>query len=108
MVHRREHLGLALEPHHPFGIAGNLIGQNFDGDVAIERRIPRAIDFAHAARTERGLNLIAAQAGAGVERHGAERMIHPREVLSLFPGHFRAEPILLRSQLGRELGAEVV
>ena len=49
MVERRQHLRFALEPREPFGIGGEQIRQDFDGDVAIELRVAGAVDLAHAA-----------------------------------------------------------
>src|SRR5262245_35478924 len=58
MIERCEHLRFALEPGDAIGIGGERIGQDLDRDVASELRVARAIDLAHAARTERGHNLI--------------------------------------------------
>jgi len=49
MVQRRQHLRLAREARHAVGILGEHIGQNLDGDVAIEFRVSGAPDLAHAA-----------------------------------------------------------
>ena len=53
MVQRREHLRFAAEPREPIGIVGERVGQDLDRDVAIQLRVARAIDLAHAARAER-------------------------------------------------------
>ena len=40
MVERGQRLGFALETREPFGIVGvKLGGKDFDGDVAVERRV---------------------------------------------------------------------
>src|SRR5437867_11060962 len=65
MVQRREGLGFAGEPGEPVGVAREEIGQHFDRDVAIRRRVARAIDFPHATGSEGGENLVRAEARAG-------------------------------------------
>jgi hypothetical protein len=65
MVQRREDLSLALESREPVGVVGERRGENFQRDVAVERRIPRAIDLAHAACAEDADDLIDADARAG-------------------------------------------
>ena len=57
---------LALEPRERAGIRRELRGEDLDGDVAIEPRIARAIDLAHAARADGGDDLVVPEAGAGV------------------------------------------
>jgi hypothetical protein len=52
VVERRERLGLAREPAQTLRITGEEIGQDLDGDVAIEPGIAGSIDFAHPASTE--------------------------------------------------------
>ena len=49
MVQRREHLRFALEAREAIGIGGEGVRQDLDRDVAIELRVARAIDLAHAA-----------------------------------------------------------
>src|SRR6185436_20563017 len=51
-------------------IAGEQLRQYFDGDLAIERRIPGAIHLAHPAGAERRLDHVRTQPGAGSEAHG--------------------------------------
>jgi hypothetical protein len=64
MVERREHLRLALEAREPFGIVCEQIRQDFEGDVAIEARIARAIDLPHAPGAEAVRHLTGAEPGA--------------------------------------------
>lgn len=70
MIERREDSRFALKSGEPFGIAGELIGQDLDRYVAIELRITCSIDFAHAAAPERSEDLIGPESHAGGERHG--------------------------------------
>jgi hypothetical protein len=51
------------------GAFGELGGANFNGDVAMEAGIVGAPDFAHAARAERGEDLVGAEAVAWREGH---------------------------------------
>ena len=67
MIEGRQGLRFAGEPDEPFGVAREEIEQHFDRDIAIERRIARAIDLAHAARPERSQDLVGAESGTGGE-----------------------------------------
>ena len=49
VVQRRERLGFAGEPGQPFGVAGEAVGQHLQRDVAVELRVARPVDLAHAA-----------------------------------------------------------
>ena len=64
VIERREHLSFALEAREPIGIARERFGQDFDGDVAIQLRIARAIDLAHAARADLAGDFIWAESSA--------------------------------------------
>src|SRR5262245_64507347 len=70
MVQRGEHLGFALEPGEAIGIEREGFGEDLQGDVAIQRGVARTIDFAHAARAERGEDLVAAETEARRTGHG--------------------------------------
>ena len=61
MIQRREHLGFALEPREPIGIAHEGLGQHLDRDIAIQPRIARAIHLAHTARAEQRQDFICAE-----------------------------------------------
>ena len=58
-------LRFALEPREPIGVGGERLGQDLDRDVAIQLRVARAIDLAHAAGAEGRQDLVRAEAGAG-------------------------------------------
>ena len=58
MIQRGEHLRFSLEARHALGIASHGFGQNFQGHVATELAVARAIHFAHAARTNRRDDLV--------------------------------------------------
>src|SRR5437667_11834414 len=69
MIERRERLRFTREPGQAIGIAGERLGQDFHGDVAIERRIARAIDLAHTAGADRGEDFVRTEARAGAQAH---------------------------------------
>ncbi len=48
-VQLRDRPRLALEALAQLRIGGDVIGQNLDGDRAVEAGVPRPIHFAHAA-----------------------------------------------------------
>jgi hypothetical protein len=52
VIERSEQMRFALEPREPFRIRRKDARQDLDGDVAIELRIARAIDLAHASGTD--------------------------------------------------------
>ena len=49
------------------GSAASVLGQDLDRDRAIEPRVARLVDLAHAARAEGGEDLVRAEAGAGLQ-----------------------------------------
>jgi len=67
VVERREHLRLALEPRHAFGIRGERVRQDLDRDLAPERRVRRSVDLAHSAFADRRDDFVDAESGAGSE-----------------------------------------
>jgi hypothetical protein len=68
------------ETLHAFLVPRDLRAQKLERDRAIEFRIERAIDFAHPACAEQGLNLVAPDARSGFHRH---RFISLLDKLSL-------------------------
>jgi hypothetical protein len=69
MVHGRDRARLLLKALLPVRIAGQRGGQDFDGNVALQARIARAIDVAHPAGTERGDDFVRSETSAGREVH---------------------------------------
>ncbi len=61
---------LAAEPRLPFWIARHALGQNLQGDVTTELRVPPAVHFAHSPRPKRTDDLVGAESGSGWEAHG--------------------------------------
>ncbi len=62
--------GLALETGEALRVVGEVRGQHLEGDLAPELRVDGAIDLAHAARAERGDDLVVTETGARGEGHG--------------------------------------
>ena len=54
------------------GIRSDVLRKNLDGDRPVQAGIGGLVDFAHAARTDRGSDLIGAESSAGPERHLSE------------------------------------
>ena len=71
----RDRLRLALEALADFGGFREVLGQHLDRDRAVEARVARAIDLAHATRAERRKDLVGAEAGAGCEGHGVGKIV---------------------------------
>ena len=69
MIQRGSGTGLLLEAAETFRIAGEGCGQDFDGYVARQPGIAGAVDFAHAAGTERAYNFIGPEFDTGRQRH---------------------------------------
>ena len=65
MVQRREHFGFALEASEPVVVGGDRWRQDFDGDLALQLRVGRAIDLAHTSGANGGDHFIGPETGAG-------------------------------------------
>ena len=52
-----------------FGIVRDRAGQSLERDLAMQAKIPGAVDLTHAAGAERRDDLVGAEAGAGGEGH---------------------------------------
>ena len=79
MIERCERLGFAFKPHHPIGVAGKRVGQNFDRDVAVESGIAGAIHLAHSAFAKFRDDLVGSDSRAGVNGHGRRVTTCPAE-----------------------------
>ena len=58
MVEAGEDLSLPLEPGEPIRVAGEGIGQDLQGDIAVELRVGGLPDLAHPALAEEGRYLV--------------------------------------------------
>ena len=70
MVERRDGARFALEALAELGIGGECVGQDLDRDDAIEPRVARLVDLAHAAGADEREDFVGAEAGAGGQSHG--------------------------------------
>ena len=70
VVELRDGTGFAVEPFAKFPIGGERDGQHFDRNDAIEPRVARFVDLAHATAPEQRLDFVGAQRGAGGKCHG--------------------------------------
>jgi hypothetical protein len=62
-------LGFALESGEALGVRGEGIGQNLDGDVAIQLPVSGAVDLSHASRADLREDFVCAETNAGRKRH---------------------------------------
>jgi hypothetical protein len=76
MVERRDRLCFPLEPRAYLGVGREVLRQHLDRDLAAKTRVPGAEHLAHAARAERGGDLVGAEAGSGGKWHRAN--LHDR------------------------------
>src|SRR5580704_16329438 len=75
MVERRNRFCFALHALFQFWRRREMRGQNFDRDRAIEASVAGAINFSHAARTEKRLNFVWTEFCARGERHASRNYI---------------------------------
>jgi hypothetical protein len=85
MVQSAQDSGFVLKAQKTVGIARNRRRQDFDRDRAIEPGIAGAVDFSHAAGTDRQLNFIRSKPGARGQRHAwvHYKRNNSREMLSV-------------------------
>src|SRR5262245_13249284 len=69
MIERGQHLRFTSETRQPFRIRREGIGKDFQGDVAIQLRIARAIDLAHAASPQKRQDFERSESSSGGKRH---------------------------------------
>ena len=69
VVQAGEDLRLPLEPGEAVRISGEGVGQDLQGDLAVELRVGRLPDLAHAAFPEQGGHVVVAESSADVQGH---------------------------------------
>jgi hypothetical protein len=69
MIERSEEARFALKARDPLRIVAEPVGDNLDRDVAAQPGIAGAIDLSHPAGPDGRVDLIQADANAGLERH---------------------------------------
>jgi hypothetical protein len=77
VVQRARGAGLLLEARAALGIEPESAGQDFDGDVAAQARIARAVDLAHPAGAHRRQNLIRSKPCPRRHLHGWRALYQP-------------------------------
>ena len=78
MVERGQQLRFTLEASQPVWIEREGVRQDFQRDVAAQRGVVGAIDFAHPARTDEHGDLVDADASAESEGHRNYRGLYER------------------------------
>src|SRR5579864_1901162 len=69
MVQGGQRLGFAREALEAIRIRGEEIRQDLDGDIAVERRVLRAVDLAHPAGAELGNDFVRTDVGTRRKGH---------------------------------------
>ena len=69
VVEAGEDLGLPREPGEPIWISREGVGEDLQGDLAIELRVGGLPDLAHPALAEEGGDVVVPEAGAGGQSH---------------------------------------
>ena len=70
MIERGDGASLLLETAEAVGVAGEGFGEHFERDLAAKAGVAGAVDFAHAAGTQRRNDLVWSQMGSRREWHG--------------------------------------
>src|SRR5215831_2742668 len=69
MIEGRGSLGLLFEAAHPIFLRGKMGRQKIQRNIAVQPRIFRQIDFAHAALAKLRADFVTAEFGGGFKRH---------------------------------------
>ncbi len=72
---RRDRLGLPFEARERVSVGGEPGGQDLDGHLAREARVPRPVNLAHASRAERRKDLVGPETSPGGKNHGRPRIL---------------------------------
>ena len=68
VAERGQHPGLALEPREPIWMVGKGRQEDFDGDVALELRVARAVHLPHATRPDTAQDRVGPEPGPAAQR----------------------------------------
>ena len=66
MIERCQDLRFALETGQPLGVVDERVGQDLQGDIAVELGIDGPIDLAHSSLANEGSNVVVPEAVADV------------------------------------------
>ncbi len=104
VVEGGEQLGLALEAGQPLGVAGERVGEDLDGDLAVEGRVEGLPDHAHAALADLLDQAVVKQVLSGFDGHSS----FPFSVFAYFTKPFgcQARSSVKASSSRRVSGAE--
>ena len=69
-----------LEPREPIRVSREGVGQDLQGDLAVERGVAGLPDLAHAAFAEQGGDVVMAEAGADLKCHQSRRSVNCKAV----------------------------
>src|SRR5689334_11084805 len=69
MIQRREHFRFTLESRDAFRVGEERARRHLERDLALQARVRRAPDLAHAPLADLGGDLVRADASAGGQRH---------------------------------------
>ena len=61
--------GLPREPGEPVRVSGEGVGEDLQGDLAVELGVGGLPDLSHPAFAEQGGDVVVPEAGAGTEGH---------------------------------------
>ena len=102
MVQRGEDLGFALKTRQPIGIRRQRRRDDLDGDFALQPRVRRAIDLAHAAGADLRNDFVEAEPSAGCESQSVALIIR-----TTGRWHREQTPIALDQELPTGFAPEV-
>ena len=68
VIERRNSAGFALEPLFGVVLVGEMLRKNLDRDRSFKPGVAGAVDFAHAAGTDRRADLVGAEFGSGIQQ----------------------------------------
>ena len=75
VVQRREDLRLPLESGQAIGIGGERLGEDLQGDLAVEFGVGGLRGLPHPTLADEGGHVVVPEAGAGFERYGWSRLV---------------------------------
>ena len=64
MARRGQYLRFPMQARESVGVISERVGENLEGDVAVQTRIAGAVHFVHAAGATRAENLVHAESAA--------------------------------------------
>ena len=69
VIECRDSASLTLEALAQFRVLGQVLGEDFNGDRAVQASVAGAVDFAHTARAYGADDLVGSEASSWQERH---------------------------------------